>query len=144
MREAGPPLASADPEPTKRPVPTWVSVSFPMNAELATSRRTNRATDCDHLQMARLELHRQRWLGGWLILQRPALIVCGLCDNAGIGIAFEALEAEGGEKAVMVWSDAAPAKLLLFVISDWRVIPIGFVLWFAVVPGSLLYVVSQR
>lgn len=53
--DAGPPVDSAAPLVTNKPVPGGVSAPYAITPILREiSRRTDRASDCNHLQMAAL------------------------------------------------------------------------------------------
>src|SRR5271170_4275333 len=92
-REAGPPVARADPDPTKRPVPKSTALAiFRGLVSCMFSSITNRAANCDHLQMSSFQTHRKRRLSRRLVRKGFPFRICELGDHASIGIPLEAVD----------------------------------------------------
>jgi hypothetical protein len=115
--EAGPPLDSALPDPTKRPVPnTSVSTVAGTNGrqpglERHNSTHTDRTTDGNHLQMAALQRprkrRRRRVLHGALDIEGVAVDAHGAFGRQeGVGVALEAVE-DAAAEAVAVHTGLA-------------------------------------
>jgi hypothetical protein len=134
IRDAGPPVDSAAPEVTKRPVPKPGVSTFSNNLILReNSRRTDRASNGNHLHMTGLQLVSETRVGCSLSC---CLVIIFSSDishylrwlgDVGIGIPFEAVDKSSSPisswsslTCTPFWTVSIPQIQILLHIIVWR------------------------
>jgi hypothetical protein len=122
ISDAGPPVESAAPEVTKRPVPAGaVSILYITSRQRGKEEKlTNRTTDCDHLHVATFQLVSKPRVCGCLsssLVVVPSLdnLLLGRFGDLGIWVASEAVDEPRGP-----WPLVFGAEIDVGIPIRWR------------------------